>query len=313
MASAQLNYYTALGIPSDASEEVIKKAYRQLAMKYHTDKNKGTGDIFNQITEAKNILLDPLLRKNHDKNLRINTTKAIRQRHRTNINISLKITVLDIASETIKHIITSRQTHCPDCAGTGCLSKALTLCSKCNGTGIDLIASVMGQKKLCSLCKGFGDFPENPNCRRCGGTGLIPENINRQLKISRDFQPNLIIHGSGNFPQGGNVPGDLLITLIMEKTGTFEIDGKNIRGLLKLSPAQSVLGDILFLDVFGTPVKVVVPAGIKHGDTIKEKAGVIKGSKKDLILKAYIDIPKRISEEEKKLYTQLLKLQKGFL
>ncbi len=101
----------------------------------------------------------------------------------------------------------------------------------------------------------------------------------------------------------------------MKKTSNYEVDGGNIKGPLKISPAQAVLGDIIFLDIFGDAVKVELPAGTKHGEVLeKAGAGITKGNKKgSLFLKVIIDIPKKISEEEKKLYTQLLKLQKGFL
>jgi len=312
-----INYYTILSIPNDASDEAIKRAYRKLALKLHTDKShdKETECLFNTITEAKNTLLDPILRKNHDKSLRVFPTKAARQRRGTDINLNLKIAVSDIATESIKNIMTTRQNHCPDCFGTGCSKKFLNPCEKCGGTGIDLISAVMGPKKACTLCKGYGDYPEKPDCKRCKGTGIIPENITRQIKINRNFQPTFVIPKSGNLPLGGNTPGDLIVSFIVEKTSNYEIEGKNIKGQLKISPAQAILGDIIFLDVFGNVLKINLPAGAKHGDIIeKENAGVTKGNKKgSLMLKIYIDVQKKITEEEKKLYTQLLKLQKGYL
>jgi len=312
-----INYYSILDIPNDASEDAINKAFRKLAFKFHSDKSHDpkTDPLFNAIVEAKTNLLDPILRKNHDKSLKTTPTRAARQRHGTNINLNLKVAVSDIAVESIKNIMTTRQTHCPDCNGTGCTIKAMTACYKCNGTGIDLISAVMGPKKACSVCKGYGDYPEMPDCKRCKGSGLIPENITRQIKIARDFQPTFTIPRSGNLPQGNGIPGDLIVTFLVEKTSTYEIDGKNIKGQLKISPAQAVLGDIIFLDVFGNVIKINLPAGAKHGDTLeKENAGVTKGNKKgSLLLKIFIDIPKRITDEERRFYTQLLKLQKGYL
>ena len=307
---SQKNYYSILSIPEDSSEEDIKRAYHKLAMRHHPDKNSGKkSDTFNEIQEAYDFLI---IRQYPKKTARKSST---RPRKGTDISISLKINVSDIANESVKNIITSQLTHCPDCNGTGCTSKILTFCHACNGTGIDMVSSIMGPKKFCNVCKGYGNYQKNPDCKKCRGTGLITGNINRQIKISRNFQNLIVIPQSGNYSIGESIPGNLNITLLVEKTSNYEVEGRNIKGPLKISPSQAVLGDIIFIDVFGDPVKIVIPAGTKHGETLeKENAGISKGNKKgSLLLKVSLDIPKIVSDEEKKLYSQLLKLQKGFL
>ena len=63
------DYYKILGVDKKASQDVIKKAYRKLAIKYHPDKNAGNKeaeDKFKQINEANEVLGDPEKRKKYD-------------------------------------------------------------------------------------------------------------------------------------------------------------------------------------------------------------------------------------------------------
>ena len=68
MAEAPRDYYEVLGIPRDANDKAIKDAFRQLALKYHPDRNKSPDaeERFKEIAEAYAVLSDPKKRAEYD-------------------------------------------------------------------------------------------------------------------------------------------------------------------------------------------------------------------------------------------------------
>lgn len=65
----QKDYYKALEVEYDATDEVIKYNYRRLALKWHPDKHKGDSDVtakFQEINEAYKVLSDPIKRLDYD-------------------------------------------------------------------------------------------------------------------------------------------------------------------------------------------------------------------------------------------------------
>ena len=71
MPSKKRDYYEVLGVPKNAAEEDIKKAYRKLAMKYHPDRNQGEGgkaaeEKFKEAKEAYEMLTDAQKRAAYD-------------------------------------------------------------------------------------------------------------------------------------------------------------------------------------------------------------------------------------------------------
>ena len=66
---ATRDYYEILGVKRDASADELKKAFRQLARKYHPDLNKGSKEAeekFKEINEAYQVLSDPQKKAQYD-------------------------------------------------------------------------------------------------------------------------------------------------------------------------------------------------------------------------------------------------------
>ncbi len=66
---SERSYYEILGVSKTANDDEIKKAYRQLAIKYHPDKNKGNKEAeekFKEATEAYEVLKDSTKRRAYD-------------------------------------------------------------------------------------------------------------------------------------------------------------------------------------------------------------------------------------------------------
>lgn len=76
------NYYEILGVSKKATSEEIKKAYRQLAKKWHPDacSDANAHEVFVRITEAYEILIDEEKRRNYDQVLEYNEAEASRRR-----------------------------------------------------------------------------------------------------------------------------------------------------------------------------------------------------------------------------------------
>jgi DnaJ-class molecular chaperone len=66
MPEKEKDYYKILGVPENASQEEIKKAYRKLAHQYHPDRKGGSEEKFKEINEAYQVLSDPQQRARYD-------------------------------------------------------------------------------------------------------------------------------------------------------------------------------------------------------------------------------------------------------
>lgn len=202
MAEAKRDYYEVLGVSKDADDATIKKAYRQVAKKYHPDMNPGDAEAekkFKEASEAYAILSDPDKRRQYDQfghaafdgsagaggGFDFNSTDfsdifgdifgdlfgggGRRSRNQgpmkgANIRKSVRITFEEAVFGCEKELEVVLKDPCPKCNGTGAKpGTSPQTCPKCGGKG----QVVFTQQSF------FGTVQNVQTCPDCGGTGQI--------------------------------------------------------------------------------------------------------------------------------------------
>src|SRR4030042_3305408 len=196
---AEKNYYKILGISKEASQDEIKKAFRQLARKYHPDLNQGDKNAeekFKEINEAFQVLGNPQKKFQYDQygssafsaeDLRgfrsqsfnfqdlfsnfgfgdifdiLNHGGKQREDYEegADLRYDLEITLEEAFSGIKKTIETPIHEICKKCRGVGAEEKYLKECDKCQGTGEIRI----------SRRQGFTQFVSVGVCNKCHGAG----------------------------------------------------------------------------------------------------------------------------------------------
>jgi len=214
------DYYEVLGLPRNASDEEIKRAFRKLAFQYHPDHNKNpeAEDKFKEINEAYQVLSDPEKRSNYDRYGRVDTrewrgfpdfdfgglgdifesffggfgeTPFARTTQRTpqkgdSLRTHLTLSFEEAVFGCQKEVGIQRIENCPACYGIG--SQRGTnpqTCPDCHGTGQvrKVQRSIFGRFShisICSRCGGGGTIITNP-CSQCHGKGKVK--VKRKLIV----------------------------------------------------------------------------------------------------------------------------------
>jgi molecular chaperone DnaJ len=235
------NFYTILGVESNATQEDIKKAFREKSKLHHPDKG-GSEDTFKKINEAYSTLSDEQKRHQYDNKGKNpfgfgghdmsdifeqmfnfgGRNQPRRQGHQDKI-IEFQITPVESYLSTEKTIQFVRKEACNTCNGKG--GDRIT-CSGCKGQGFFAQAVNNGffqqvVRSVCQQCSGNGYTFRN-RCFTCQGTGTkdVGENLSVKIPHGMDDGQFLKVHGKGDFSNGGY--GNLLLKIKMIPSDGFE-------------------------------------------------------------------------------------------
>jgi molecular chaperone DnaJ len=208
---AKKDFYETLGVPKNAGDDEIKKAYRKLAMKYHPDRNQGNSDAearFKEVKEAYEVLSDGQKRAAYDQFGHAGVDPNMQggpggagfgdafggafgdifsdifggggrrggaQVHRgSDLSYAMEITLEEAASGKDAQIRIPSWDNCDTCGGSGARpGTEVKTCGTCQGAGVvQMRQGFFSVQQTCPHCRGAGKVITQP-CGSCQGQGKI--------------------------------------------------------------------------------------------------------------------------------------------
>jgi curved DNA-binding protein len=292
---AYIDYYKALGVDKNASQDDIKKAYRKLARKMHPDLNpddKEAHKKFQQINEANEVLSDPEKRKKYDQYGEhwqhadeIEKNKARQGQYNQGGGFSGDMNEGDFSDffESLFGKQTKQQ----------------------GARNVKFRGQDYNAELLISLKQAYTTHQQTLTVNGKNIRITIPAGIENGQTIR--------LRGHGGAGVNGGPNGDLYITFAIEKDPAFRRDGNDLYTDLDLDLYTAVLGGELLLDTFSGKIKLKVNPETQNGTKIRLKGKGFpvyktEGAFGDLYVTYQVKIPTGLTEKQKDLFTQLSKL-----
>ncbi len=287
------DYYEVLGVGRDAGENELKKAYRQLAMQFHPDRNPGdkqAEERFKECNEAYAVLSDPDKRAHYD---RFGTAgpaggfsdtgfgtlfedifesfftgggggRRGRAARGEDLQYELKLTLEEAATGIETKIQIPRPEPCGTCNGSGVEpGHKREVCETCQGRGqVRLSQGFLTVARTCPKCRGEGEMNRHP-CPACRGEGRQRGEHLLQVKIPGGIEDGMSLRltGEGAVGIGGAPPGDLYVLVRVREHQLFARDGADLFCDLPVTFSQLALGTEIEVPVLGGTAKLKVAAG----------------------------------------------------
>ena len=350
------DYYEVLGVDKSADEATIKKAYRQLAKKYHPDVNPGNKEAeekFKEVNEAYQTLSDPQKRASYDQfgpdgpqagfggggfggfsgfegggfggfdDIFSTIFGGAGGGARSNgpipgddLRYDLTVSFEEAALGCEKEINLVRDEECPTCAGSGAKpGSKVDTCPVCHGSGQERVVSNtpfgrIQNVRTCSRCHGAGKIITEP-CPKCHGRGKVRVSKRRTIKVPAGIDNGqvLTIRGQGGLGERGGQPGDLLIVVTVKPHKLFKRRGDDMYIDMPLTFTQAALGAKLDVPTLGKPIQYDFPEGTQPGQVFCVRGAGIPHvnrpeRKGDLYITAVVEIPKKLTKQQKELLKQ---------
>ncbi len=300
------DYYEILGVPRNATQEEIQRAYRKLARKYHPDVNKepGAEEKFKEINEAYEVLKDPEKRKRYDQlgaHWKAGQEFTPPPGWDIHFDFGSGGGVEDIFfggfggesgfSDFFEMLFggARRKHRARQNYSTGGFTWVRDGSDQEATIRISLEDAYRGTTKTITL-------PHN--------------NKTYEVKIPRGILPGQKIRlaGQGSPGMGGGRSGDLYLRVEIEPHPVFRLEGRDLYMDLPVTPWEAALGGDISVNTLDGSVTVKIPPGTQSGQKLRLRGKGMpnpKGVPGDLYAVIQIKVPKHLTSEERRLFEEL--------
>ncbi len=233
------------------------------------------------------------------------------------LKVNLDITFEEAAFGGEKEISITRNMSCAGCSGSGAEpgSKSET-CGACKGAGqVRMQQGFFTISKTCHTCGGKGQRITNP-CKKCSGQGLSPVKGKISVKIPAGIEhgQRLKLRGEGEAGKDGGHSGDLYVQISVKAHPIFEREGTEIICDVPITYPLAVLGTEISVPTLDGMVTMKIPPGTTSGKVFRLKNRGVKvlgsNSRGDQHVRIIIEVPKKVSEEERNLLNRLMEIRR---
>lgn len=238
------------------------------------------------------------------------------------LRYSMTLTFEEAAFGVRREILIPREESCSTCGGTGAKPGTQPVrCTTCGGTGQvrtqqNTILGSFTATRPCSACRGTGKIIKEP-CQDCKGTGRVRRNTRIVVNVPAgiDNGQTISMRGEGEAGLRGGPRGDLYISVTVRPHKLFQRRGYDLYLEMPIPFTTAALGGEITVPTLRESVRYTVPAGTQSGATFRlREQGVPRlhnQGRGDLLVKVYIEVPKKLTEEQKHLLTQFAATQGG--
>lgn len=339
------DYYEILGVKRDASNREIKKAFRDLSLKWHPDRNKDNPDAsqrFIEISNAYEVLNDDDKRRKYDqfgeeglkeggrthftnpfdifKNFGFGGGQQEPQENKGPATvIPLEITLKDLYLGKELKVAHKKQILCPKCRGTGAKkAEDVTICSKCKGSGTVMFTQQLGPgfvtqtQRTCDKCGGKGKVVKS-TCPSCNGKKVSTGEDTFTVLVERGMVDGFNIHFESEGDEEPDVtPGDVVFRVVTLPDSVFSRNGRDLHMTFKISLLEALVGFSKTIKHFDDHDVIIAKTDVtKPGEILKiPEEGMpvheYPTETGDLYVKFEIIMPKSVTEEQKEAFKKLL-------